>query len=120
VTTLTDHAVVRPRKASAGTRRRHKKYLPFSIRQVVADAHTVLILPIEHDGYEPHECEFTAFVRDRAGNQLTLAAGSSRRLAVLLQSAFPGADWASAQTWRADTNQLATWQAPNVLGRWGW
>jgi hypothetical protein len=108
---IAEHTPTRPRRASAGTRRHHRKYLVYRIRQVVPGAHTVLLLPIEHDGYGPREREYTACVRDRAGAQLKLADGDSRRLAALLQGALT-ADWTRAQTWRADTNELREWVPP--------
>ena len=110
---IAEFAPTRPRKASAGTRRHHRKYVAYRIRQVVPGAHTVLLLPIEADGYGPHEREFTACVRDRAGIQLKLRDGDSRRLAALLQGAFT-ADWTRAQTWRADTNSLREWVPPTA------
>ena len=108
-----DHAPTRPRKASAGTRRHHRKYLRHRIREFVDGAHTVIILPVEHAPYGPRYCEFTAVVRDKAGTQLKLRDGASRRLASLLQGAFT-ADWTQAQTWRADTNQLHVWAPPTA------
>ena len=109
--TIADYAPTRPRKASAGTRRHHLKYLAFRIRQVVPGAHTLILLPV--DVFGAGEQEFAAVVRDRAGVQLKLAEGASRRLASLLQGAFT-ADWTRAQTWRADTNQLREWVPPTA------
>lgn len=106
-----DHAPTRPRKASAGTRRHHLKYVTYRIRQLVPGAHTVILLPVDVFGAE--EQEFAAVVRDRAGVQLKLQEGASRRLASLLQGAFV-ADWAQAQTWRADTNRLHVWAPPTA------
>ncbi|NUL13260.1 hypothetical protein [Streptomyces lunaelactis] len=110
---IADYAPTRPRRASAGTRRHHLKYLTYRIREVVPAAHTVLLLPIEHDAYGADLREYTACVRDRAGVQLKLADGDSRRLAALLQGAFT-ADWTRAQTWRADTNSLREWVPPTA------
>ena len=98
--TIADYAPTRPRKASAGTRRHHLKYLAFRIRQVVPGAHTLILLPV--DVFGAGEQEFAAVVRDRAGVQLKLAEG-----------AFT-ADWTRAQTWRADTNQLHVWEPPTA------
>jgi len=110
---IAEFAPTRPRRSSAGTRRHHRKYLPFRIGEFIDGAHTVIILPVEHGGYGPRYCEFTAVVRDRAGVQLKLHDGDSRRLAALLQGAFT-ADWTRAQTWRADTNSLREWVPPTA------
>jgi hypothetical protein len=113
---VAEHLPTRPRKASAGRRRRHLTQLAYRIHQIVPAAHTVLLMPtVTTDRYP--EVVFTALVRDESGEALKLRCGDSRQLAALVQGAFPTADWSRPQTWRADINGLAT--VPHALGRWG-
>lgn len=99
-----------PRKASAGRRRRHLKQLPFRIHQIAPDAVTVLLAPVWLDNTGEARRVFTARCLTVDGNQVQLPRGGSRRLADLMQGAFPDADWNQPLTWRADSNRLTTWR----------
>lgn len=100
-----------PRKASASRRRRHCKQLPWRIHEIAPAAVTVLLTPVWTDANGPLERVFVVTARDANGQHLKLPRGGSRRLASLMQAAFPAADWNQPNTWRADSNQLTSWTA---------
>lgn len=100
-----------PRKASASRRRRHGKQLPWRVREVAPGAVTVLLTPVWTDAHGPMERVFVVTARNTDGQHLKLPRGGSRRLASLMQAAFPAADWDQPNTWRADSNQLTSWTA---------
>ena len=99
-----------PRKASAGRRRRHVKQLPFRIDAIAPGAVTVLVTSYWSDATGEAHRVLLARCLNADGEQVNLPRGGSRRLTSLLQGAFPTADWDHTQTWRADTNELITWQ----------
>lgn len=107
-----EHLPQHPRKSSAGTRRHHRKYLPWRISQLVPGAAMVLLTPVWTDTSGDMELVFIAHVRDRAGQSMKLPAGGSQRLAALMQGAFT-ADWSRCQTWRADRNALREYAPPS-------
>lgn len=110
-----EHLPQHPRRASAGTRRRHLKYLPWRISQLVPGAATVLLTPVWTDLNSNEtgrlDISFMALVRDGSGLPMKLPTGGSQRLAALLQGAFV-ADWSRSQTWRAETNTLREYVPP--------
>lgn len=99
-----------PKKASASRRRRHGRQLPYRVGQIAPGAATVLLTPVWTDVHGPSERVYVVTARSATGKQhLKLPRGGSRRLAALMQGAFPGADWNRPQTWHADSNRLTTW-----------
>lgn len=118
MTMVAEHLPTRPRKASAGRRRRHLAQLAYRIHQIVPAAHTVLLTPVSTTVHGDPEVVFMARVRDESGQALKLRSGGSRQIAALVQGAYPASDWSRSQTWRADTNLLTP--VPNVFARWGW
>ncbi|MGW2861860.1 hypothetical protein [Streptomyces sp. NPDC001205] len=118
MTMVAEHLPTRPCKSSAGRRRRHVKQLAYRIHQIVPAAHTVLLTPVSTDLHGGPEVVFMALVRDVRGQALKLPSGGSRRLAALVQGAYPSVDWSRSQTWRADATTLTP--VPNVFERWGW
>lgn len=103
---------VRPRRASAGRRRRHRTQLAYRVARVVPGAATILITPIWTDAHGPMEQVFLARALSPDGTSLRLPQGGSRDIAALMQAAYPDANWERAQTWHADTNELVAWQPP--------
>lgn len=103
-----------PRKASASRRRRHRAQLTYRIHTILPGAVTVLLTPVWTDTHGPFERVFVVTARDAEGAQLKLPRGGSRRLAALMQGAFPAANWDQPHTWRADTKQLHGWQQRRV------
>ena len=101
---------VHPRRASAGRRRRHLRQLAYRVHAIVPGAVTVLLNPYWSDSHGPSERVYVVTARDAAGNRIKLPAGGSRRLASLMQGAYPAADWNTTQTWRAATNTLTSWR----------
>ena len=108
-----DHLPQHPRRASAGSRRHHRKYLPWRIGLLAPGAATILLTPTWTDTGDTDGISFMALVRDSRGLPMKLPAGGSQRLAALLQGAF-GADWSKCQTWRADTNLLHEYSPPTA------
>ncbi|OUD03366.1 hypothetical protein [Streptomyces swartbergensis] len=104
--TVTEALPARPRKASAGRRRRHQQQLPWRLHQIAPDAVTILVTPIWMDGTGRSVRHYLARAFDTNGQIIKFQAGGSRRIASLLQGAYPQADWNRAQTWHADTNTL--------------
>lgn len=98
---------VHPRKTSARRRRRNGNRLAFRIHEIAPGAVTVLLTSVPLD--ESDERAFQARAMDACGAVLQLPEGGSRRLAELVQGAFPIADWDRPQTWHADSNRLTTW-----------
>ncbi|KMS79565.1 hypothetical protein ACH49_12090 [Streptomyces leeuwenhoekii] len=96
----------RPRKASAGRRRRHRHQLPWRLHQIAPGAVTILVSPIWTDATGPTERIYLARALDRDGRLVKLPAGGSRRIAALLQGTYPTADWNRPHTWHAETNTL--------------
>lgn len=105
-----EYLPVRPRKASAGRRRRHVTQLRYRLHRIVPGAATILLTPVWSDIKGPMERVFVIVCRDREGQQLRLQRGASRDIAALIQGAFPTADWDQTHTWRADSNELTGWQ----------
>ena len=87
------------------------KQLPWRVREIAPGAATVLLSPAWLDVHGPLERVFVVVARDADGDRLKLPRGGSRRLASLMQAAYPAADWNQTQSWRADSNQLLSWQA---------
>lgn len=106
-----EHLPQHPRRSSAGSRRHHRKYLPWRISLLVPGAATILLTPVWTDAHGDMEIAFMALVRDNNGRQMKLQSGGSQRLAALMQGAFT-ADWAKPQTWRADLNTLREYPPP--------
>lgn len=98
-----------PRRSSAGRRRRHCKQLPFRIAQIAPGAVTVLATPVWTDTSGEMTQTFVIRASTVEGAMIRLPRGGSRRLAALLQGAFPAVDWERTHTWHADTGQLTTW-----------
>ncbi|GAB2718493.1 hypothetical protein [Streptomyces bullii] len=96
----------RPRKASASRRRRHQHQLPWRLHQIAPGATTILVTPIWTDATGTTERTYLARALDARGQVIKFAAGGSRRIASLLQGAYPCADWNRPQTWHAETNTL--------------
>ncbi|MGW8679566.1 hypothetical protein ACWGNN_00605 [Streptomyces sp. NPDC055817] len=108
--TVSEFLPVRPRKASAATRRRRVMRLAYEVHQIVPDAATVLLTPVWTDMHGSTERVYVVTARSADSKQhLRIPAGGSRTLAALMQGAYPGADWDRPQTWHADTNRLTTW-----------
>lgn len=101
---------VRPRKCSASRRRRHRSQLPWRIHQTAPGAVTILLTPVWTDTHGPMERVYVVTARNLRDDQIKLPVGGSRRLADLLQGAFPQARWDVPQSWRADTNQITAWR----------
>lgn len=101
-----------PRRASAGRRRRHARQLAWRIHQVAPDAATVLLNPYWSDSHGPAERVYVVTARDANGNRIKLPRGGSRRIASLMQGAFPAANWDTVQTWNAERNLLSAWRKP--------
>jgi hypothetical protein len=99
-----------PRRASAARRRRHRAQLAYRVHQIAPGAVSVLLAPVWTDATGENRRTYLAQCFDADGARLKLPRGGSRHLAALMQGAFPAADWNHAQSWRADTNQLADWQ----------
>lgn len=106
-----EHLPQHPRRSSAGTRRHHRKYLPYRVSLLVPGAAMILLTPVWTDAHGDMEIAFMALVRDRNGRPMKLPSGGSQRLAALLQGAFT-ANWARCQTWRADRNSLREYTPP--------
>jgi hypothetical protein len=106
--TILEALPIRPRKASAGRRRRHHTQLPYRLDQIAPGAATILITPVWTDARGPMERTFLARALDTTGQKIRFPAGGSRQIASLMQGAFPAADWDRVQTWHADTNTLTT------------
>jgi hypothetical protein len=104
--TVVEHLPVRPRKASASRRRRHIQQLPYRLHQIAPGAATILVTPIWTDGSGNSVRHYLARALNAQGQVLKFAAGGSQRIAVLLQGAYPAADWNRPQTWHAETNTL--------------
>jgi len=105
----------RTRKSSAARRRRNVKRLPWLVHDIAPGADTVLLTPVTTDVHGPSERLYVVTARSAGRKQhLRLPRGGCRRLAELMQGAFPDADWDRPQTWHADSNQLTTWQAMAV------
>ncbi|MWA08836.1 hypothetical protein [Streptomyces sp. BA2] len=100
---------LRPRRSSAGRRRRHCKQLPYRIDQIAPGAVTVLATPVWTDTSGEMTQTFVVRASNADGDMVRLPQGGCRRLAALLQGAFPAADWERTQTWHADTGRLTTW-----------
>jgi len=100
-----------PRKASASRRRRHLRQLAWRVNEIAPGAITVLLNPYWSDCHGPSERVYVVTARDAAGDRIQLPAGGSRRLASLMQGAYPAANWNTTQTWRADTHTLTSWRA---------
>lgn len=100
-----------PRRSSASRRRRHCKQLPFRIREIAPNAATVLATPVWTGTSGETTRAFAIRATDPDGAMIRLPRGGSRRLAALLQGAYPAADWDRTQTWHADDNRLTVWGA---------
>lgn len=111
MTTTLEALPARPRKASAGRRRRHHTQLPYRLRQIAPGAATILLTPIWMDGTGRSVRHYLARALDRDGRIVRFHAGGSQRIAALLQGAFPAADWNRPQTWHAETNSLTVRRA---------
>lgn len=98
-----------PRRSSAGRRRRHCKQLPFRIAQIAPGAVAVLATPVWTDTSGEMTQTFVIRASTVEGAMIRLPRGGSRRLAALLQGAFPAVDWERTHTWHADTGRLTTW-----------
>ncbi|MET9521461.1 hypothetical protein [Streptomyces coeruleorubidus] len=101
----------RPRKASAGRRRRHQHQLAWRLHQIAPGAATILVTPIWLDGSGHSVRHYLARALDRDGQIIKFAAGGSQRIAALLQGAYPQADWNRPQTWTAETNTVTVRRA---------
>ncbi|WP_306317307.1 MULTISPECIES: hypothetical protein [unclassified Streptomyces] len=108
-TKCSEEVPLHPRRSSAGRRRRHCKQLPFRIREIAPGAVTVLATPVWTDTSGEMTQTFVVRATTADGQMIRLPQGGSRRLAALLQGAFPAADWRETQTWHADTGRLTVW-----------
>jgi hypothetical protein len=107
VTTFAVEALpVQPRKASAARRRRYQHQLAWKLHQIAPGAVTILVTPIWTDATGITERTYLARALDCDGRMVRFAAGGSRRIAALLQGAYPRADWNQVQTWTAATNTV--------------
>lgn len=97
---------VRPYKASASRRRRHHVQLPYRLRKIAPDAATILITPLWTDSRGPAERTYLARALDTRGQVIKFQHGGSRRIAGMLQAAYPRANWDHPQTWTASGNTL--------------
>lgn len=97
---------LRPRKASAGRRRRHKTQLVHRIHRIAPGAATVLVTPLWTDMSGIGERHYIARALTADGAVLKFPAGGSRQITALLQGAYPGANWDHPQTWHAASNTL--------------
>jgi len=104
--TVIETLPLRPRKASAGRRRRHQTQLAHRINRIAPGAVTVLVTPLWTDASGARERHFVARALNRDGVFLKFQAGGSRQITSLLQGAWPGANWDHPQTWTAATNTL--------------
>lgn len=104
--TVLEALPVHPRRASASRRRRHHTRLPYRLHQIAPGAVTILVTPIWSDARGATERTYLARALDAEGRVLKFPAGGSRRIAALLQGAYPAADWNRPQTWTAETNTL--------------
>lgn len=95
-----------PRKASAGRRRRHARQLPWRLQQIAPGAVTILVTPIWMDGSGSGVRHYLARALDADGRIIKFAPGGSQRIASLLQTAHPGANWDHPLTWTAASNTL--------------
>jgi hypothetical protein len=109
-TVVDEFLPVRPRKASASRRRRHQNRLAFRLHQWAPGAVSILLAPVWIDCEGPQERVFVARALGADGKPVRIPPGGSRRIAALMQSAFPAADWNQPQTWWADTNTVTSWQ----------
>lgn len=107
---------VHPRRSSAGTRRHHRKYLPYRLSRIAPGAVRILIAPLPGDDGQQ---TFVVLAWRADGSRIRPPAGSSSRIAGLLQGAFP-ADWTVPQTWTAATNGLSPYRptVPDDLRGW--
>ncbi|MGW0312077.1 hypothetical protein [Streptomyces flavidovirens] len=105
-----------PRKASAGTRRHHHKYLPYRLAQITPGAVRILIAPLQGDDEQQ---AFVVLAWRADESRIRPPAGSSSRIAALLQGGFV-ADWTVPQTWTAAGNQLTEYRptVPDDLRGW--
>ncbi|MET9517484.1 hypothetical protein [Streptomyces sp. NPDC002994] len=110
---FSEHLPVRPRKASAGRRRRHRTQLGWRLNQIAPTAETVLLTPVWTDATGTVERVYVVTARDGSGRSLKLPQGGSRRITALVQGAHPEADWARPQTWRTSTARLTVWSPPS-------
>lgn len=110
---FSEHLPMRPRKASAGRRRRHLAQLTWRIQQIAPGAVTVLLTPVWTDTTGEMLRVYVVTARTRDGVRLKLPQGGSRRIAALIQGAHPEAAWDQAQTWRAATGRLTVWSPPS-------
>jgi hypothetical protein len=97
---------LRPRKASASRRRRHRTRLAHRIHRIAPGAATVLVTPLWTDATGTGVRHFVARALTADGRILKFQAGGSRQITALLQGAYPRANWDHPQSWRADTNTL--------------
>lgn len=120
MTTIAEFNTARPRRCSAGTRRHHRTYLPYRLREQLPGAATVMVTPVFwSDPAEVRpECVFHAVYFTAEGRRIVPRQTVTPRVVSLLQGAFPEADWQQSQIWRADTNQLTQWQ-PATSDLWG-
>ncbi|MFB7500089.1 hypothetical protein ACFC09_36320 [Streptomyces sp. NPDC056161] len=103
---LAEALPVRPRKASAGRRRRHHTQLRHRIQRIAPGVAAILITPLWTDGTGAGMRHFIARALTADGIVLTFQAGGSRQITALLQGAYPAANWDHPQTWCAATNTL--------------
>lgn len=106
MTAVLEALPVRPRRSSASRRRRHHTQLPYRLHQIAPGAVTILVTPIWMDSSGTSVRHYLARALDADGRVVKFAAGGSRRIASLLQGAYPGADWNRPQTWHAGANRL--------------
>ncbi|MFJ2961231.1 hypothetical protein ACIPIC_02840 [Streptomyces collinus] len=106
MTTVMEALPARPRKASASRRRRHQHQLAWRLHQIAPGAATILLTPIWTDATGATERTYLARALGRDGQIIKFQAGGSRRIAALLQGAYPQADWNRPQTWTAATNTV--------------
>lgn len=104
--TVVEALPLHPRKASAARRRRHQARLQHRLDQIVPGAATILITPLWTDGSGDGVRHYLARALTPDGRVLKFPAGGSRQIAVLLQGAFPAANWIHPQTWEAASGRL--------------
>lgn len=97
---------LRPRKASAGRRRRHRSKLAHRIHRIAPGAATVLVTPVWTDAVVLGERHFLARAFTADGRAVHFQPGGSRQITALLQGAYPAANWDHPQAWDAASNTL--------------
>ena len=119
MSTTTEYLPTRPRRSSAGRRRRNHTQLPYRLQQIVPGADTILVTPMWAEPDTGADRVFMVLVWDRAGARIALPPGATVQITAWLQGAF-AARWEQAQTWHAAGNTLTERRPPlpRAMGRW--